>query len=479
LAGLALWAGVARAQEFLPFDQAFQFEARFVDEQHIEVRWTIAPDYYLYHDRIAFETEGGGALGPAQLPQGIVKFDENFGKDMHMHRGELVARIPVLALDAQGAVQLVATSQGCADAGLCYPPTQQRARLKPGGQDAWALALDAAAPQGLWSAPPGQGFDAAAQALSEPSSARSIDQDPGRIEAALREGASWRVVLLFVLLGLLLSFTPCVLPMVPILSSIIAGQQKTGHAPMTHAKGFTLALTYTLGMALVYTALGVAAGLAGEGLAARLQTPLVLGTFAVLMGLLALSMFGLYELQLPVALQSRLARLAGRQQAGVYVGAFIMGAISALIVGPCVAAPLAAALIYISQTGDVVLGGMALFAMALGMSVPLLLVGASAGFLLPRAGAWMESVRKFFGALLLAVALWMVAPIVPAWALMLAWAGLFIVGAAYLSVFDPLPVHASGWRRLWKGVGVLLAVAGTILILGVATGGRDVLQPLA
>jgi thiol:disulfide interchange protein DsbD len=265
--------------------------------------------------------------------------------------------------------------------------------------------------------------------------------------------------------------------MVPILSSIIVGQSGKG-APVGKARGASLAAAYSLGMAIVYTALGVAAGLAGEGLAAALQTPAVLAAFAALLVALALSMFGFYELQLPASLQARLAGISNNQKSGSYAGVFVMGAVSALIVGPCVAAPLAGALLYISQTRDVVIGGAALFSMAAGMSVPLLLVGVSAGSLLPRAGAWMEGVKKFFGALLIAVAIWMVSPVIPAWAHMLAWAAFAIVAAAYLSAFDPLPANASGWRRLWKGVGALLAIAGAVQIVGVATGGRDVLQPL-
>ncbi len=268
---------------------------------------------------------------------------------------------------------------------------------------------------------------------------------------------------LFAVLGLLLAFTPCVLPMVPILSSIIVGQSARD-APMSRARGLSLAAAYSLGMAIVYTAMGVAAGLAGEGLAAALQTPAVLATFAALLVLLAPSMFGFYELQLPASLQAKLAGISNHRRSGSYAGVFVMGAVSALIVGPCVAAPLAGALLYISQTTDVVVGGAALFSMAVGMSVPLLLVGVSAGSLLPRAGAWMEGVKKFFGALLIAVAIWMVSPVIPAWAHMLAWAALFVVGAAYLSAFDPLPAGARAGVGCGTGVGALLAIAGTVQI---------------
>ncbi|MCS7101766.1 MAG: protein-disulfide reductase DsbD, partial [Burkholderiaceae bacterium] len=440
-------AGGARAASdgFLDYDQAFAFSARVLDARTVEARWTIADGYYLYHDRIAFAADGA-RLGAPQMPRGTVKFDENFGKEVETHRGELVVRVPLTAF-AGGELLLTARSQGCADRGLCYPPTEQQARLTLA-----AVAGEAGGVSGV-----------------------TTGDETARIEQALRSRSLWAVLPLFLLLGVLLSFTPCVLPMVPILSSIIVGQQ----GAMTRARGFALALAYSLGMALVYTALGVAAGLAGEGLAAALQTPAVLGAFAVLLVLLALSMFGFYELQLPAAWQARLANASNARRGGTYAGVFAMGAISALVVGPCVAAPLAGTLLFISQTRDVLIGGAALFALAAGMSVPLLLVGLSAGSLLPRAGAWMEGVKTFFGALLLATALWMVAPVIPAWGQMLGWAALLVIGAVYLGAVDPLPVGASGWRRLGKGVGVLLLLGGAVQIVGVATGGRDVLQPLA
>ena len=279
---------------------------------------------------------------------------------------------------------------------------------------------------------------------------------------------------MFVLFGLLLAFTPCVLPMVPILSSIIVGHGER----VSRGRGLALALSYSLGMALVYTAFGVAAGLLGEGLAAALQNPWVLSAFAALLVLLSLSMFGFYELQVPAALQSRLSAGSDRLRGGAFAGVFVMGGISALIVGPCVAAPLAGALLYIGQTGNALIGGVALFSLAMGMSVPLLVVGVGAGALLPRAGGWMNGVKAFFGVLLLATALYMVGPVLPDWLLMLAWAALLIVSASFLHVFDRLPEGAGGWARLFKGLGVVLALAGAALIVGMAAGNRNLLQPL-
>ena len=275
--------------------------------------------------------------------------------------------------------------------------------------------------------------------------------------------------------GLLLSFTPCVFPMIPILSGIIVGQ---GHQA---SRSHTLLLTciYVLGMAVTYAAAGVAAGLSGTLLSNALQTPWVLGAFAVLFVVLALSMFGLYDLQLPAALQSSLSDASNRMRGGTFWGVLAMGVLSAVIVGPCVAAPLAGALLYINQTRDAVLGGTGLFAMALGMGVPLLAVGASAGALMPRAGAWMQTVKNFFGVVLLGLAIWIVGPILPAVAQMLLWAGLLICAAIYLHALDPLPHNASGYRKLWKGVGVISLLLGVALLVGALSGGRDMLQPLA
>ncbi|HEU4620624.1 MAG TPA: protein-disulfide reductase DsbD [Burkholderiaceae bacterium] len=449
-----LWLSTAAlhaAEEFLDPAAAFKFDARMVDADTIEARWTVANGYYMYREKFAFKTDGAAQLGQEQLPRGVVKFDDTFGKDVETMRGEVIARIPVV--QAAERFKLVATGQGCADEGLCYPPQDITVEL---------VRVASAAPNGV----------------AVPT---STDNEQSRIESTLRTGSLLAVMPAFLGLGLLLSFTPCVLPMVPILSSVIVGHAGGEGAPkrLTRARGFSLALAYALGMSIIYTAMGVAAGLAGEGLAAALQTPAVLLSFAALLVALALSMFGFYELQLPSALQSKLTGAANQQRGGSYLGAFVMGALSALIVGPCVAAPLAGALVYISQTRDVVIGGGALFAMAVGMSVPLLLVGASAGSLLPRAGAWMQGVKHFFGVLLLGVALWMVSPIVPAWLYMASWAALLIVCAIYLRVLDPLPHDASGWQRWWKGIGVVLLLLGVVLVIGLAMGNRDILRPLA
>ncbi len=465
-------AGSARAaDDFLDPAIAFRFEARMADPQTLEVRYQIAEGYYMYRERFAFRA-AGAKLGTPEIPPGKVKYDETFQKDVETYKGELVIRIPV---EGSGPFTLTAASQGCADAGLCYPPQEHSAQLSAGaGGAAPALPIGANAPQ-MSTAPlaPAPAMDAApataGQApLAEAAPAAAAQpSDMAGIAGILEGGRLLAIVPAFVLLGLGLAFTPCVLPMVPILSSIIVGEGRQAG----RSRGFILSATYSLGMAIVYTLLGVAAGLAGEGLAAALQNPWVLGAFALLIVAMAMSMFGFYELQMPAALQTRLANTAGRQSGGKLAGVFAMGAISALIVGPCVAAPLAGALVYISQTRDVVIGGAALFAMAVGMSIPLLLVGVSAGSLLPRAGAWMESVKRLFGVLMLAMALWLVSPVLPPIVQMLGWAALLFGYGFYL-----LRKH-----RHWASMaaGAAFAVLGAVQLVGAATGGRDALAPLA
>ena len=258
----------------------------------------------------------------------------------------------------------------------------------------------------------------------------------------LRSGSWWGVVGAFFVMGLLLAFTPCVLPMLPILSSVIAGQ-----GAVSRRRSFALAVAYSLGMALVYTALGIAAGLAGEGLAARLQQPAVLAAFAGLLLLFALAMFDVYELRLPSALHNRLHGVSSALPGGRFLGVFLMGGLSALIVSPCVSAPLAGALVFLSQTRDVGLAGSALFALSVGMSVPLLALGASAGAWLPRSGSWMHAVKHFFGLLLVGTAIYIVQPVLPAWLALLAWGGLLLVAGFMLRPFDAHP-HA-GAPRVW------------------------------
>lgn len=464
---LALAAAPAPAAEddFLDPEVAFKGRVRAVDERTVEVSFEIAPGYYLYREQFKFAATGA-TLAAVDLPRGKVKFDQTFQKDVETHRD--VLRIAVPVQQAAGTFRLAVNYQGCADKGLCYPPAQMRAdvSLAGFGGDGSVRVL------------PGRDMPIAGAAQPDTAPAVAINTasatDGAGIEAALRDGGFWQVVGVFFLAGVVLSLTPCVLPMVPILSSIIVGQ---GGAALGRRRSFGLSVSYSLGMALVYTALGVAAGLAGEGLAASLQNPWVLGTFALALVALSLSMFGVYELQLPTAVTSPLSRTAQRLPGGQVAGVFAMGGVSALIVSPCVAAPLAAALVFLSQTRDVWLGGSALFSLAAGMSVPLLLVGASAGALLPKSGAWMNDVKHLFGVLLIAVAIWTVQPVLPASVSLALW-GVLLVGSA-VALLSGRRAHARGarWGRLT--VAALLAAFGAMQLVGAASGGSDPLQPLA
>jgi len=438
--------GPARAEEPLPPEEAFRFSARVINARTIEARWQIHGDYYMYRDKFKFALDSG-TLGAPKLPPGKMKEDENFG-NVEVYRKEVKILLPV---EASGPITLKAISQGCWDGGICYPPINQDVRLTMAG---------AASPS-------------AAVAPAPTSSAPAAGDESSRI-AGLFKGDNMALVLAsFFGFGLLLSLTPCVFPMIPILSGIIVNH---GHA-VSHLRAFVLSLAYVLGMAVTYAAVGVAAGLSGTLLSAALQNAWVLGSFALVFVVLSLSMFGFYELQMPAALQSRVSDTVNRQ-GGSLPAIALMGALSALIVGPCVAAPLAGALLYIAQTGDAVLGGTALFVMSLGMGAPLLLVGAFSRSLLPKSGPWMEGVKKFFGVVMLATALWLVSPVIPLWLQMFGWALLMVVPAIYLHALDPLPQNAHGWQRLGKGFGVLLLLGGAAMLMGVLGGAKDPLQPL-
>lgn len=463
----ALFGSPAIADDFLAPEQAFDLKAELRADGQLALHWTIAPEYHLYRDRITLRSDG--AAVPVLLPPGKRKYDENFGKEMETYAGGLALQLP---WKGSTAATLTVAYQGCADAGLCYPPAERRYRIDP-AQPGMLQALPDATPgqaATVSAASPAPATVGAAAAAATP----VTEDDTSLAQRTLQSGSAWRIGAAFLVFGLLLSFTPCVLPMVPILSSIIVGE-----AQVTRKRGLLLAAAYSLGMALVYTSLGVAAGLAGEGLAGALQKPWVLLTFGALLVALALSMFDVYQLQLPSALQTRLSSASGNLSGGRLAAVFTMGAVSALIVGPCVAGPLAGALLYISQTGNALIGAGALFAMACGMSVPLLLTGLSAGSLLPRAGAWMNHVKKVFGLLLIAVAIWMVNPVLPVTASMALWGAFAILCAAFLRVGEAVPQNAGAGAYATKALGVLMLLGGLFELVGAASSGRDVLQPLA
>jgi thioredoxin:protein disulfide reductase len=397
--GAALNAAKTGGDDFLPADQAFRFDALADGTDRIRLNWEIADGYYLYRARIKVTTPSRSVqLGATQFPAGQFKNDEYFGRQEVYHH-ELIAAVPVAR--ARGGpleVPLQVTYQGCAEAGLCYPPATRTVTVHLPGSGSAAAA--AAAP----AAPAGHGVT---EALSEQSQfARFLG---GNFLAMLGS---------FYLAGLVLAFTPCVLPMVPILSGIIAG----GAGRTTAMRSFALSLTYVLGMAVTYTAAGVAGAAMGKEVQAVFQQWWLLALFAAVFVAMGLSMFGLYTVQMPAAIQTRIASLSNRQSAGTFGGVAIMGALSALIVTTCVGPALVAALLFISQTGQIVRGGAALFAMSIGMGTPLLAVGASAGKLLPKAGPWMDLVKKLFGVMMLAVAAWMLARIVPERMALALWA---------------------------------------------------------
>ncbi|MFQ5644987.1 MAG: protein-disulfide reductase DsbD [Thiogranum sp.] len=443
--------------ELLPPDQAFQLDVEVTDANTLTASWNIAEGYYLYRHRFGFEIEpaDGVVLLPVQMPEGEHKTDEFFG-EIQVYHQQARATIPLQrSSTAATPIALTVKYQGCAERGVCYPPISKTLNL----------LLPAAAAATAVTA----GADST---LAAPTDILLSEQD--RIARRLTEGNLLATLLAFFGFGLLLAFTPCVFPMIPILSSIIVGQGEK----ITPRRGFVLSSIYVLAMALTYTVAGVFAGIFGENLQAAFQNPWILSSFAAVFVLLSLSMFGFYDLQMPAFIQSKLTDVSNRQKGGSLTGVAVMGFLSALIVGPCVAAPLAGALIYIGQTGDAVLGGVALFALSLGMGAPLIAIGTGAGKLLPTVGPWMDKIKAVFGVMLLAVAIWMLERILPGPVTLGLWATLLILCAVYLRALDGLAVEATGWSRLWKGVGVVSLAYGILLLIGASSGAHDPLQPL-
>lgn len=431
-------------EEFLSPDLAFGLEMTR-SHQEIMAEFKVAPGYYVYKKRIQF------ALDPSlehklNLPDAEIKDDPNFGK-MEVYHHDFTAIIS-LAEANTGPITIKATYQGCSEKGLCYAPQHKTFILNPSD---------------------------ATDNQPATTSNSSISDSDSQAANLLKSGKWWLIILGFFTAGLLLAFTPCVFPMIPILSSIIIG--KNAHVSRLHA--FNLSLAYTLGMCLTYTLAGVAAGLSGQMLSSALQTPWALSFGALVFAILALSMFGFYELKLPSGLENGLMNLSRRIKGGKFFSDFLMGALSALIISPCVAAPLAGALLYISKSHDVVLGGVALFSLSLGMGTPLLLIGASAGTLLPKVGSWMNAVRNLFGVLMLGMALWLITPIIPVSLQLALWAALLIVPAIFMHALDPLPVDAKPALRFWKGIALMLLITGLALLIGALSGAKSPLQPLS
>ncbi|MGI4983719.1 MAG: protein-disulfide reductase DsbD [Janthinobacterium lividum] len=477
---------------FLDPSVAFAFQAHEVPGA-VALQYRVAEGYYMYRERFAFSSADAGVrLGTPRLPAGQVKFDETFGKEVETYRHEVGITVPVDHAD--GPFDLVVISQGCSDKGVCYPPITHRVHVAGAALSAApstnamsaasaTSATDGATPRApsLAGAPAPETGGAGPAVDALPATASGLDRFYSQDYAtSVLNGRSLPAILgIFFVLGLALSLLPCSLPMIPILSSIILGEG----AALTRRRGFVLSLSYVLGMAIVYTVFGVAAALAGQSLGAMLQNPWILGGFGALLIAFALSQMGCYEVQLPAAWQNRVSGVAQRLSGGKLLAVFLMGAVSALIVGACMTAPLFGVMAFIAQTGDVLIGAVSLFVMALGIGVPLLIVGVGAGTLLPRAGAWMESVKRAFGVVLFGAAVWIVTPILPASLGLLAWALVAALLAFELGTFAPL-AGASGprvaaWRPLGRALGMVVLAFALALVLGAAAGARDPLRPLA
>ncbi|MEO6966918.1 MAG: protein-disulfide reductase DsbD [Rhodanobacteraceae bacterium] len=488
---LPMLAAAQNGGELLQATDAFRLSARIAQPGTVQLHWDIAPHYYLYRGRIRTKTLTPGVqAGALQLPDGLKEHDPYLG-DVEIYHGHLDTSLPYTFNGATPkTLQLAVTFQGCheVDPKICYPPvTQQLALLL--SSPATASAITQAAPP----PPPSAASRGLAAALARMHDTRTASDQPVTINppptdivntsgqsaeqklAGRIGGHGFAAISLFFGFGLLLAFTPCVLPMIPILTGLIAGSGRRLSAP----RAFALSLVYVLASSVVFTIAGIVAGLAGANLSAWLQQPAILIAFALLFVLLALSMFGLYSLQLPSSWQTKLVTFSNRQRGGSLIGVAAMGVLSALIVGPCVAPPLAAAVLYIGQSRDPVFGGLALFALSLGMGVPLLVIGTAAGRWLPRAGAWMDVVKAFFGVLFLGLAIWMLSRILaPVW--ILALTGALLIGCAvFLGAYARRSTGASGWRLLGQSLALIALIVGACELVGAAAASQNLLAPLA
>lgn len=462
--------GFAEEDDILPPEKAYLLFHRIEEGDKLVLSWQIAEGTYLYNDKIKLTLEGdeGLTIGSYDLPKPKLKKDgvraDGTIGEVKIYKDSLSLTAPLINNAAMaGNTTLTVKYQGCAERGICYPPVKKTFSIsfpKAGEGPVFFTDVPVA--------------DSGAAKPSSISSANEAATEEDKIANLIKSSGTFAIIGIFFLIGLGLAFTPCVFPMIPILSGIITGQGES----ITTAKATYLSTVYVLAMAITYTVAGVFAAMSGENLQILLQIPWVIAVFAGIFVLLALSMFGFYELQLPSSLQSKLTEMSNRQSGGTTIGVAIMGLLSALIVGPCVAPPLAGALLYISQTNDPVIGGLALFAMSMGMGLPLILIGASAGKLLPRAGAWMDTVKAVFGVSLLGLAIYFLERILPETIILILWGTLLISSAIYMGALQQLPIEASGWKKLWKGLGVVLMIYGTLMLIGAAANSTDVRQPL-
>lgn len=454
---------LSQEQQFLPVDQAFQLSATQLQNGDVEINWDIAKDYYLYRHRFKFAPQNTSAqdLKP-RIPAGIAKHDEYFG-DVEVYYNRVSVVLPTLGgVNDDEGLNIRVSYQGCAEAGLCYPPQDRYIRIQADQID---IAKETTANDSTPNATPNS-----TKANSTPATVT----EEQRYTNLLTNASLASILGLFFLAGLALTFTPCVLPMVPIISSVVMGQ---GQYP-GRRRAFALSLTYVLAMALTYAAAGTITGYFGAelNLQMKLQSPWVLSTVALLFVLFALAMFGLYELRLPNAIESRIHDLSQKQRGGTYIGVALIGMLSSLVVSPCVTAPLAGALVYISSTGDPFLGGTALMSLGLGMGVPLLLIGTFGAQILPKTGQWMNQVKVFFGVLLLAIAIWMVERILPAPATLALTALLAIGYAIYLGA--PQAIRKVRLQNPAQLLGLALFGYSALLIAGAINGGFNPLAPI-
>ncbi len=470
--------------KLLTSELAFPISVTLNSPEILSLQWDIADGYYLYKKRIKLSTtvinlddsnsrkEQATQLGEPQFPASLF-IDDPAYKGMEIFRNTLIVKYAISGSKTSLAnTSLKIKYQGCADAGVCYPPVKKTiklADLKPSVNVSSVPDMSNAT----------NVSDAANSSIIDTNTntkpERSAKSEQDTIATSLASDNFILTLFSFFGFGLLLAFTPCVFPMIPILSGIIIGQGKQ----LSTKKAFSLSLAYVLAMALTYTVVGVLAALFGTNLQVWFQDPWVLSCFAGIFILLSLSMFGFYDVQMPSFIQVKLNNLSNKQESGKLISAGIMGVLSALIVGPCVTAPLVGALIYISQTGDTILGGAALFCLGLGMGAPLLVIGTSAGKILPRTGMWMEAVKSIFGVLMLAVAIWLLSRILPPLISQLLWALLLIVSAVYMGALRQHDKNTTQWQLLWKGLGLSILLIGFIMIIGASTGKSNLLSPLA
>ena len=445
-----LWFSCAHSAETtpLPPSQVFHLYGNAKDNQTIQLQWHIKEEYYLYRDRITVKIlhPNRGTLGHILLPTGLKKNDDILG-EYEVYKNQVTLAVPIIDPPSKQPITLLVRYQGCSAHNYCYPPQSQKLTIDLSSiTDTWIKATTTA------------------QDSIKP-------RQQHRAYQLLQNQPLWLTVLSFYTFGILLAFTPCVLPMIPILSSLIVGKSIT-----SPYRAFGLSFTYVTAMATAYALAGVAAGLLGTSIQSVLQTPWIIVSMSLLLVALALSLFGLYDIQLPMVIRHKANALSNQQTAGSYWSVTIMGLLSALVVSPCVTAPLVGALTYISQTGNSALGGIALLSLGYGMGTPLLLIGTSASQLLPRSGPWMNHMKTAFGLLLLAMAIWLLQRVLPGSAIMILWSLLLMAIAITIGLSIRTP--KTPLRIIAFGCSVLIAIYSIVLLVGATLGNDNPLHPL-